>query len=346
MSIFSFKLSEHTEKEIEQSLSLVRQSFGDVDVASREYYEWQYLKNPAGPANLMIASCGNEPAGQFACIPCRYKFMAKEIVVPLTLNLCVSPRFRGRGLMSQLISSMHQFLKKNASFSIGVPNQASISGHIKNGYLALQIPILIRPVKPSLYFSSILLRSVINPFNIIWKKDFKDPNILIRDSQFDHHFDKFENEHSRGRTLIQIRNATYLNWRYHLIPTRKYITLTYYEGDHLHGYLIIRLSDIRGKRLGIISELVTSSQEIGKKLSLAALQYCWENGTTFAISSTFPGSHEFLAFKRAGFFILPHRFRPHPLALCVKIFSINSSETSRLSNPSSWFFTLGDNDAL
>lgn len=98
----------------------MKESFGDVEIATREYYNWQYLRNPAGNANLIMAYHNEEAAGQIACISCRYKLKTEEIIIPLTLNLCVVPKFRGRGLMSQLLSNMHKYLEGRARFSIGV----------------------------------------------------------------------------------------------------------------------------------------------------------------------------------------------------------------------------------
>ena len=156
MSKFSFRLSRHTEDEIMLSLSLVRDSFAHTDIANENYYRWQYLKNPIGQGIVLIAYYGADPAGQFACIPCRYRYGGEEIIIPLTLNLCVLPRFRGKGLMSQLITKMHTHIEKENRFSIGVPNQSSIGGHLKNGYVPLVVPTLVRPVRPSHYFDAML----------------------------------------------------------------------------------------------------------------------------------------------------------------------------------------------
>ena len=124
---FVITMSRHTDREIEDSVNLMKESFGEVDVATKRYYEWLYIRNPAGLGTVFIACDKGTPVGQFACIPCIYKFYGNKIIVPLTLNLCVHPKYRGMGLMNQLVVKMHEYLSHNNYFSIGMPNSSSLA---------------------------------------------------------------------------------------------------------------------------------------------------------------------------------------------------------------------------
>lgn len=43
----------------------------------------------------------------------RLNSVSEEMIIPLALNLCVLPKFKGKGLMSQLISRMHEAILSN-----------------------------------------------------------------------------------------------------------------------------------------------------------------------------------------------------------------------------------------
>ncbi len=55
MSNFSFRISGHSEEEIMISLKLVKDSFGNTEIASKSYYQWQYLQNPVGQGTVLLA---------------------------------------------------------------------------------------------------------------------------------------------------------------------------------------------------------------------------------------------------------------------------------------------------
>ncbi len=305
------------------------------------------MQNPVGQGTVLLAYQDGEPAGQFACILCRYRYTTGDLVVPLTLNLCVLPKFRGRGLMSQLITQMHNYLENEHKFSKGVPNQESINGHLRNSYLPLVLPILVRPVRPSQYFGGGSISLILSQLDVIWRKRSNNPHIHVNGHISDGDADEFETYHSSDKILIQFRNHAYLNWRYWQNPSRKYTAISYHNDNRrLEGYAIVRTSQINGKKVGIIADFAALSQEIGKEVLLNALSYFWKNNVAFAICSTFDGSKEFSSLKHSGFFVLPHRFRPHPLTLCIKIFRGEVAISNSVKSLGTWFFMLGDNDAL
>jgi len=349
VSTFKITLSEHTDKEKEDSISLMRQCFGGIDVATKTYYDWQYMMNPAGQGQVFIAYDNGNPAGQFACIPCIYKFHGKPITIPLTVNLCVGPKYRGMGLMNRLIRRMHQFLSdQNSEFSVGVPNYASLRGHLSNGYVGLPLTLLVRPIRPSSYFKNKIVRDVAKPGDMIWKKAVVNGSQVVKlKNSFDTRFDTLGEIHSKGKILIQTRSSIYLNWRYKKNPSRRYETIQFCDSNGLMtGYMVTRISDINGVKLGFILEFIANGLDTAKSLVYKTMEYLWNKNITFLIAATFPGNLEFKYLRKFGFFICPKRFRPHPFLLCLKIFDHNRQEFNILYDPGSWFFSIGDNDAI
>ena len=72
-------------------------------------HEWQYLRNPLGVGNVLLAYDGDKAVGQIASVPCKYNFADKDTPVSLTMNLAVSPLYRGKGIMRE--ASLVEFTK-------------------------------------------------------------------------------------------------------------------------------------------------------------------------------------------------------------------------------------------
>src|SRR5437867_11988829 len=108
MNLLRYVKSSHTDREKKISLNLVRESFGDVDIAYEEYYDWQYLENPLGKGTVLIVYDGEKPVGQVASIPCMYQIFNDCVSTNLTMNVCVSSEYRGRGILNQLMKNIHK----------------------------------------------------------------------------------------------------------------------------------------------------------------------------------------------------------------------------------------------
>jgi hypothetical protein len=59
-----FVFSSHTEEERRSSTDLVKESFDNLmGTKFYEEYEWQFLQNPAGVGQVLIAYDGGKPIG-------------------------------------------------------------------------------------------------------------------------------------------------------------------------------------------------------------------------------------------------------------------------------------------
>lgn len=294
--MIAYRQSGHSPSEIETSLQLVRESFGDVDMAYGDYYDWLFLQNPVGKGTVVLAYDGEHPVGQVASIPCNYLDADGEpLKITLTMNVCVSENYRGQGILTELMKQIHK--DSDVPFSIGVPNNQSMKGHLKNGYHPLPMKLLIKP---------------------LWKKGRSAEPLQRFDKGFD--IDNF---------IRQERSARFLNWRYVDNPHRKYTVFA-----NNSGYVVARIADIEGKKRGLIVDCVGAD----KSLIENALAYFWDNGIRFAAAACFPNCIEYDVLKKSGFHQIPERFKPHPLALCVK--TLNDGKAALDSRK--WFFMLGD----
>jgi hypothetical protein len=342
-SNLTYKESSHSDKEKKVSLELVKESFGDTDIAFDEYYNWQFLRNPVGRGTVLIAYDGDLPVGQVASIPCKYLMPNEKepMIITLTMNVCVSPKYRGMGILTDLMDRIHKGGQHSSPFSIGVPNNQSMKGHQKNKYYPLPMTLLVRPVILSNYFSNPLIQRVFKPFDTLWRKGV---NVERQEysNRFDKRFDSLTDLHQQA--IRQVRNSDFLNWRYKDNPRRKYkVFATIDSNEDIQGYLVASITEVFGKRLGLIVDFVVKNDSVSvKKLVLNALRYFWENKVTFAAAACFPNCIEYNLLKQGGFFVSPKRFRPHPLAVCVKILSESWIKQNVLLDRNNWFFMLGD----
>ena len=68
-----YKKLDYSEEEMNLSHKLMRESFEDKEIATNEYYEWQYLSNPIGRGTVLLAFSESNLVGQFALIPCEFE---------------------------------------------------------------------------------------------------------------------------------------------------------------------------------------------------------------------------------------------------------------------------------
>jgi Acetyltransferase (GNAT) domain len=345
MSSFQYILSSHSEDEKKASLNLMRESFGnDIDIAYHEYYEWQYLKNPLGSGNVLLAYDGKKPVGQIASVPCKYNFAAKKTHVSLTMNLGVSPPYRGKGIMGELLSRINKI--NQSMFWVAVPNEESMRGHLKL-MEPMPLTLMIRPVRLSNYFSNPLVAGkFLKPFDLIWKKKKTTSKFQIQEhiSMFDERFDDLFFATNGQKMIRQVRDSKFLNWRYRTNPRRKYTTFIATGNDgKIEGYIILRVMEIFGKRSGLIIDLLTRENSTSaRSLIVMALDYFWTNRAALAMVTCFPNSNEYHLAKKEGFLVCPKRFLPHPLTLCLKASSEAQNITDKLADPNNWFFMFGD----
>ena len=346
MSSLKYLLSTHSEDEIRSSLNLVRESFGsDVDIAYEEYYAWQYLKNPLGKGNVLLVYDGEKAVGQIASIPCAYKIHDKYVAVSSIMNLSVSSQYQGKGIMGELVCRIQQ--TNESFFSTVIPNGAAIKGYLKKHFHPMPMAFMIRPIRLSNYFyNHRLICSILKPFDLIWMKKKHTSKFDIQEqvSMFDNRFDDLFIATNDDKTIRQVRDSKFLNWRYRNNPRRKYYTLVATgQGGKLEGYIITRIAEIFGKSMGLIVDLVArKDSDVGKSLIVSAFDYFRRNGVGLAMVVCFPEKREYKLLKEGGFFNCPARFRPHPLTLCLKVSDTGQIEKDTLINSSNWFFMFGD----
>ena len=334
--------SSHNDEQKKATNDLMKESFEDKDIANNEYYDWQYLKNPIGLGTVLLALDNTNYVGQFASIPCKFKFNEKSFLISLSMNICISPKYRGKGISTEIVAKLNDSME-SAPFTIGLPNKQSMKTHLNNLYHLLSMSLLIRPGKISNYFHNPIIRIILKPFDIFWKKKTAY-NVKEHLDEFDSRFDDFEKSNHKKNVFMQVRSSSFLNWRYKKNPKRNYkVFIAENDDATIEGYIVTRVTDLFGKRFGLIMDFVVNKKsDKVKNLIQNVLEDFWKNNVSITAVACFSNCIEYEILKEEGFYQCPNFLRPHPFRVCIKIFDESTYSKNLVLHPSHWFFMLGD----
>jgi len=339
----TYKKSGHSEKERKISTELLNESFPESDIANVDQYEWQYLQNPIGKGTVIHAFDGEMPVGQTTSIPCKYQVFGKILTVTCTMASCVTPKYQGRGIIRQLRKRIYQ-IDEGVPFSFSLPNKKNLYIFLKDErYLLIPQQFLIRPLRISNYFKNNLVKKILKPLDTIWKPRMRTSEVMIYNTELNEKFDELFKITSDKSCIRQVRSSEFLNWRYRHNPRRNYtIFIQKDELGNLNGYIIIRIVEIFGHKVGIIMDFIIKNKFNSKnKLITRALEFFWENNVTFAMALCSNGFPEFSLFRKSKFFKCPKFLQPHPLTIVLKKFSEEFKNNSFL-DARKWYFMFGD----
>ena len=106
-------------------LELYKRSFKKFE-KNFEYLKWQYIKNPHG--NFVGIDCydNNTLIGQVGGIPKEFIFNNKKIKSLISINVCVDPLYKGKGIFKKMAIRFEQIAKNlNFDLIIAIANKAA-----------------------------------------------------------------------------------------------------------------------------------------------------------------------------------------------------------------------------
>lgn len=166
---YDFKPIELSTKGLSKIIELFRASFGE-NCPSLKTLEWQYLKNPLGPAVGFNAYYNNDLAAHYVTIPTQAKVLGNQEKGLLSLNTATHPQHQKRGLFTQLANLTYQEgLRQGYEFVVGVANHKSVHGFTKK--LGFQH---VGRLESRLFLRSPRIHESHLDFHIDWNKDYLD----------------------------------------------------------------------------------------------------------------------------------------------------------------------------
>lgn len=354
-----WKVVKYLPENIVETMDMTRDFYGDSWISDREFLQWQYVDNPAGPAIIQLARdvATDQLAGQYVVIPMRFKVNDETIIGSLSLNTLTRQIYSGQGIFTGLAKAVYQDCTEQGSkFCYGFPNPNSYPGFTKKlGFTDLgNIPLLLRPLNMKALvtkrFGS-LLSSFTLPFDLYYmvrkRSDERYEVYPLTDSTLSE-MDDFWTKIRAKYPNMGVRDATYIRWRYFDIPLRDYKVygVCQKNSSTLLGYIVGRCTEVEGMSSGMIVDFLVDPRypAAGNKLVRHLLRFFVTNNMDLAGSLMLSHTEEARILKTEGFFTCPKTLEPQPFPVVCRSFSPPLED--QFLDLSRWFLTMGDYDVI
>src|SRR5689334_7805417 len=113
--------------------NFLKEEYPFGEPANVHFLDWEYLRNPFGPAIITVAKDGNQHlASQYALLPIQVRINDKKTNGSLSLNTLTGAKHRGKGLFLETAEASFRYCHdEDIYFTIGIPNRNSYPGFIK-----------------------------------------------------------------------------------------------------------------------------------------------------------------------------------------------------------------------
>jgi hypothetical protein len=193
-------------------------------------------------------------------------------------------------------------------------------------------------VKP-LLLSFILRKNVEN--HLPYRQEMEKEVTITQLFSVDQRFDSLWEQVPQNEIVIVIRDQAYLKWRFLSRPDARYILFAATPGSRLVGYLILRIAEKAGFRLGYFVDFLVErdSPSILAFLVKEATEYLKQEGVAAIFCLATNHSHHPL-FRQQGFYpwylTTPIRFHPRVI--------LPDPDLQVIQDPQGWYLTMGDGD--
>ncbi len=324
----------------------------NLDVASSQRYDWNYVQCPYGNASCWLAKyeSSHTVTGSAALFPRRWFVNGKSTDAAIAGDFAVDKKHRGFGLALRLQEEiLSRVGDAGFSFIYGVPNELSRTFFLRIGYVEIgkfkrYIKLLKTEKVPKEYLPPILQNRIVSTMadvvaNSISKEHYSKRNdryTIEMPEYFDERFDTFWQETSKQFTIIGERTAQFLNWRYKYPSIQEYdIFCLMGENKELAGYVVYHIKE---NICHIVDMLFKFSEEVPTVLLTEFIRHIKAKGMG-AIVIRYLGNESFQKkLKEFNFFMTKED------DAIVALYNTNLSLESYLLDKNNWHFFTGDSD--
>jgi hypothetical protein len=316
-------------------LDLQKLVFGDGDLASREFFDWQYRQNPSGRALIAIA---REPGGkivaQYVAIPLRLNLDGRSEMGSFAVNAATHPDYRRMNLFVKCAKKLFDdALQAGVTHTFAFPTlYAYLASTSKLGYRDLGLtPLLMKLHNAEVFLSERGLTRPWLPFGyvggIVLKALQKEPR-KIQNVEEVTSFDGLPVERLRERKQITVDvDSRWLNWRYINNPRHKYRIAVARYSREIAGLVVHGIQE-SAQRYGVIMDLMLSPTA-GKDTVESLLHHVFsshvEAGCSLTLCLASPGSRKERLLRQYGFWNVPKRMRSKGISTGVILHRNNDS---------------------
>ncbi len=347
-------------------LRLRREVYGDDVESGREaFFDWQYVRNPAGSGVVTIAEIDGEIVGELGALPTRFKLDQTETTAVMYVNFIVKPDLRGRGFGPAVDRVQRkQELDRDLWLMLGfvrLSNAPQLKVQTRKlGRVPFVAPaMLYRIIRPrevcrAAMGNSPLSRALgalaagpVTLWNTARRPRAGRRGVEIKElRQADESLDRLWERVSRHYRYSVMKDRAFLSWRWFGDPRGCYRVLGAYRGGDLVGLTVTRTARWETLRLGVILEVLVepSEREAADALVAAALDTIGD-GVDMVSCMLQAGGAPIEALRRAGFVRIPSRLNPHEYILLGEALD-GRMDLGPLVARESWHVSWGDFDVF
>lgn len=321
-----------------------------VRTHAKEYYDWMYFRNPAGPAVVYSGKHTGQIVTSFAVAPKRIQFRGETILCGKVMDVFTHPEYQGLGLNKEVTSRVFEDTKGRGISMIYVcPSDISYPIFLGKWHFveSFQVNYIVRVLDYAAVLAvtvrpALVARAAGFAINVARKLRPSlpppDPRFELRDERaFGPETDALW-KRCGGYGVALVRDAAYLTWRYLQNPDRYEITKAYAQGE-LRGILVTKLTRRRGLKVGEFVDCVAAPEdvEVRRNMYRHGLRQFVEEGCAFAQNWAIQGSRWEREMIEVGL-----NWRRKKMAL---LFSPSASR-EEFYDGSAWYLTAGDGNDL
>jgi GNAT superfamily N-acetyltransferase len=345
-----------------------RRTIQNGDIYARaemaDYYEWKYFTGAPDPACVRVADDGGKIVGTTAGTIKRIAIRGKVVPCAEIGDAFAHPDYRNQGMFTTLGREVVAELEtRGIDFVYARPNANSYPGFVRK--FGFENAFFLKTLRRVVNVDGIVRRKtgggmlyrLLKPIGSILAGtvyrigEYRDlPNITVSEvSSFDKRVDSLSEKVSAGYAAMIVRDEAYLNWRYIRKPV-DYRIFTATESDVLRGYIVVRCIEFEqgGRKFGYMVDMLTLKHdvEVIELLTARAMQYFTSENVDFATTWVIrdlsqSASSYYQGLKKAG-------FRPagEDLYFVVRTESPEIRSLVHETDPTDWFFRMGDTDGI
>lgn len=318
---------------------------------------WRYLDNPTGELFVDFAidpERDGQVAGTYCVSPVQFKIGDRQVLGAQSIDTLTDQHYRGRGLFKKLAAHTYaRCADRGVGLVYGFPNHRSAFGFferlawtrmdpvpflvrgLRAGYVARRLGV---PAKVADFLSGVALGA--RPPRLARSQDLR---VVL---EFDDAFDELWGEFARDVPVAAQRSSRYLRWRFSANPSARYKTYGLYEAGGLVGYVIFRVVDKHGGRVGYVMELIhrPGRVDVGRALLQQAIHDIALDGGEVVLAWNLSHSPNRASYRRTGFVPLPRRLRPIELHFGAR--HLGEERTEAVCNRRNWYLSYCDSDTV
>jgi hypothetical protein len=326
-----------------------------------EEWIWKFKENPLSGINLIsVAEIQGEIVGQYACIPCLFKYKDMIVKVSYVVDNFVLPEFRGGVKGTQWRMFRHDCeisVIENVAFGMGFPNrEAYIIGKRFLKYSDFgSVPVLFKrlnwrlsiekrfPWLPQFIinitkkFSNLGYKILISTLN---RNRSGAVNVRPVDS-FDHKFDAFWEKVKGQYGIIGVRDRRYLEWRYRKPGKKHEIFIADIAGEMV-GYMVLSVRKEEKHIIGYIMDILVDERvEAGSALVRQALLRFLSDKVDYVRCWMMQDKKLYKTLREYGFV---KRDGDQTIKGVYLIFDGKNIDDAYIGNSGNWYLSMGDSD--